>query len=66
MDRKLRFRTAEQAYNLIKEKDPDTAFTKCGIRSIITSGKVPVEKIGRKTLVNMDDLLDYLDKSFDK
>lgn len=59
----IKLRTAEQAYNEICKIDPNTALTKHYIRLLLNSGKVPITKVGRKTLVNMDDLLIYLKNS---
>lgn len=56
----VKFRTADQAYELIKKMDPGTALTKHAVRTIVTSGNIPVLKIGRKTLIDMDDLYKYL------
>lgn len=56
----VRLRTAEQAYNELLAMDPDTAITKYYIRTLLASGTLPVTKIGRKTLVNMDTLIEHL------
>lgn len=56
----IQYRTAKQAFTLIKEADPDTALTERLIRSLFHSGKIPTVKQGNKVLVNMKDLYEYL------
>ncbi len=55
-----RMRTIEEAYAEIKSLDSGTAVTKNFIRTLIVSGKVPSVKAGRKYLINMDTLQNYL------
>ncbi|MBQ9228287.1 MAG: hypothetical protein IJ168_05580 [Eubacterium sp.] len=55
-----RMRTIEEAYNEIKSLDPNTAISKNFIRTLTVSGKIPVSKAGRKNLINMDILENYL------
>ncbi len=52
-------RLIKQAYEYIKEQDPETALTYVGFRTLITEGKIPVVKIGKKTLVNLQTVDDY-------
>ena len=52
-----RMRTATGALEIIKQQDPDTAVTLHYIRQLISSGKV-----GRKKLINVDELLAYLER----
>lgn len=56
----FRIRLIKEAYQEIKDKDPDTAITMYYIRNLIVSGTVPSTKAGRKYLVNMDILENYL------
>lgn len=56
----VKLRTLSEAYNYIKEQDPDTALTPWAIRIMIVSGEVPCIKSGKKYLIDMDRLLDYL------
>ena len=58
-----RLRLLADAYHQIKEDDPKTAITLNALRCIIKRGEIPVIKNGRKTLINYDALLDYLDSS---
>lgn len=55
-----RMRTLSEAYTYIKEADPDTALSANYIRCLIVSGAVPRIKCGKKYLVNVDLLIDYL------
>ncbi len=55
-----RMRTAEGALAIIRELDPDTAVTLRYIRRLISTGAVPCCPVGRKKLVNVDLLMDYL------
>ena len=45
---------------LFKERDPSTAVTKHWIRSLVLEGKVPSVMVGRKRLINVDALIDYI------
>ena len=56
----IRLRTAEKAYEEICQLDPDTSITRNYIYSLIKSGILPVKKVGRKSLVDMDKLIEYL------
>lgn len=55
-----RMRTAEGALAIIKEDDPDSAVTLRFIRRLIVTGAVPCVPVGRKKLVDVDRLMDYL------
>ena len=57
-----RMRTATGALEIIKQQDPDTAVTLHYIRQLISSGKVPFVPVGRKKLINVDELLAYLER----
>lgn len=56
----VRMRTASGALEIIKELDPDTAVTLHYIRRLINTGEIPHINAGRKKLVNVDWLLEYL------
>ena len=58
-----RMRLLNEAYEQLLKDDPKTSVTKYALRSIIKSGKVNTVKLGRKTLINYDSLLDYLKNS---
>lgn len=55
-----KLRLISEAYTIIKAEDPESALTMNGLRTLVKSGKVPSCKIGRKTLVNIDVLKNYL------
>ena len=55
-----RMRTAEGALAVIKTEDPETAVTLRAIRGLINTGKVPHVPVGKKRLVDVDQLMDYL------
>lgn len=55
-----KLRLISEAYTIIKAEDPESALTMNGLRTLVKSGKVPSYKIGRKTLVNIDVLKNYL------
>ena len=57
-----RMRTATGALEIIKQQDPGTAVTLHYIRQLISSGKVPFVPVGRKKLINVDELLAYLER----
>ena len=56
-----RMRTAAGALEIIKSEDPGTAVTLRYIRRLITTGAVPHVDCGRKKLVNVDNLLKFLE-----
>lgn len=55
-----RIRTIPKAYEEIKKLDSNTSFTMSALRNMCRSGEVPTFKIGNKTLLNFDMLLDRL------
>lgn len=58
-----RMRTAPGAYEIIKEADPETAVTLHYIRKLIRTGEFPCVAVGRKKLVNVDKLVEYLGRA---
>ena len=52
-------RLISEAFRQLKIDDPNTDITMYGLKTIINSGKIPVIKVGRKTLINYDALIDY-------
>ena len=56
----VRMRTAESLLKEIRAQDPDMEITLHYLRKLIASGAIPVVHAGRKNLVNMDLVLDYL------
>ncbi len=55
-----RMRTAEGALHIIQEEDPGTAVTLRFVRGLIATGAVPCVPVGRKKLVDVDKLMEYL------
>lgn len=53
-------RTIDQTAAYIREKDPDTAFTKTALRRLIVSGEIPSRKVGTKYLVSLETVTEYL------
>lgn len=56
-----RMRLLKEAAEEIKTVDPETAVTPYFIRQLALEGKVKSVMAGRKRLINLDDLLQYLD-----
>lgn len=55
-----RMRTINEAAAELKAADPHTAVTPHFIRQLILDGKIPSVMAGRKYLVNLDGLQEYL------
>ena len=55
-----RMRTIDQSIAWLREADPDTAFTETALRNMVISGQFPSVKIGRKYLIDLDALVDFL------
>ena len=60
MNTKTRIRTIQQCLNEIKSLDPCTAITENFIRTLCKTNQVKHFKSGTKYLVNLDNLLSYL------
>lgn len=57
-----RMRTLTEAYECIKEADPQTAISANYVRCLIVSGAIPRMKCGKKYLVDVDLLVEHLRK----
>lgn len=55
-----RMRTLDECFAEIKAMDENTAISKYYIRRLALSGKIPVVMCGRKRLINLDGLINYL------
>ena len=55
-----RMRLIREAFEQLKLDDPDTDITMYALRTIVKSGKVATIPLGRKTLLNYDSLIEYL------
>lgn len=51
-----RIRTIDQAYDEIKEKDPQTALSRYMVRQMVRQGVVPSLQLGKKQLIDVDVL----------
>lgn len=55
-----RMRTVKEAAAELKELDPHTALSEWRIRELALSGILPRVQAGKKMLINLDLLLEYL------
>ena len=55
-----RMRTIDQAMEYIREVDPETALTKNALRCLVVSKAIPSTRIGKKYLLSLEKLNDYL------
>lgn len=62
-----RMRTISEAAQEIKALDPRTAITEYHIRQLAVSGVIPRVRAGKKYLINLDTLIEYMnDPTSDK
>ena len=64
MSKLARMRTLDECYAEIKQMDENTAISKYYIRQRAISGQIPVVMCGRKRLINLDGLIEYLSELF--
>lgn len=55
-----RIRTLTETYRYIKEIDNETAITPNALRRMVVSGQIPCVKAGKKYLIDLDVLFEYL------
>ena len=55
-----RMRTKDKAIAQIKADDPDTSFTRAALDRLVREGKLPAVRIGNKSLINYDLLLEVM------
>ncbi len=55
-----RMRTVAQVVEYFKEEDPESGITEYYLRGLIKQKKIPVLHAGRKSLINLDKLVEYL------
>lgn len=60
-----RMRTAAQAAAEFRKADPETAVKENFIRDMIRSGQLHVVQVGKKQLIDFDELLMVIDDSFE-
>lgn len=53
-------RTIKGALEEIKARDPKSDITMYAIRQIVKEGKIPYIRSGKKYLINVETLLDYI------
>ncbi len=56
----IRTRTIKEAAAYFRENDPQTCLTETAIRTLLRTGKVPCARVGKKYLVTIEALEDYL------
>ena len=56
----MRMRTIDQVAEYVRAIDPDTALTKTAIRRKVIAGEIPSSKAGRKYLLDLDRLEEFL------
>lgn len=56
-----RMRTIKEAATEIKQIDPNTAMTEWHIRQLALQGVLPRVQAGKKLLINLDTLFEYLE-----
>ena len=56
----LHTRTIKEAAAFFRESDPQTCLTETAIRTLLRTGKVPCARVGKKYLVTIEALEDYL------
>lgn len=56
----LHTRTIREAAAWFKDQDPQTCLTETAIRTLVRSGRIPCVRVGKKYLVNIEALEDYL------
>ena len=55
-----RMRTIKQTMEYIRAEDPYTALTEFALKRLISNGAIPSTKVGRKRLLSLDVLDEYL------
>ena len=61
-----RMHTVHEAAQEMKRLDANTAVTEYHIRRLVLDGVLPKIKAGKKYLINLDSLLDYLANPYDE
>lgn len=55
-----RMRMMKEAFEEIKQTDPNTALTPNALRKMVVSGDIPSIRIGSRYLINLDHLEEFL------
>ena len=53
-------RTIDQAFDYVLEQDSETSLSKTALRRLVTTGKLPSVKVGKKYLVSLETLEEYM------
>lgn len=61
-----KMRGLSEAIKELHEADPDSSFTLHALRRIVNSGELPCIRCGRRILINMDNLYDYLNSDIEQ
>lgn len=56
----MRLRTQREALEELRTVDPGCALTAYALRGMVLSGRVPTVQVGRKRLLDIDRLPEYL------
>lgn len=56
----MKLRTINQTIAYLREQDPDSCLTKTALRRKIVNGEIPFVPAGRKYLLDLDTLPQYL------
>ena len=60
MDKMVRMRTVKQCIDFFRKEDPETCIGEYYLRCLIKQNKIMVFRTGRKQLINLDKLIEYL------
>lgn len=55
-----RMRTIQQCAAYLKAQDPETGIGEWRIRQMVNQAEIPVYRAGRRILINLDTLLEYV------
>ena len=59
----IRYRTIKGAVQELKAEDPNTEITEYLLRKLVVSGEIPSLKSGNKYIINVDELLDDIERA---
>ena len=60
MENLPRMRTMDKAIEYLHQVDEGCELTKCALRRLVITGRLPSVRIGQKYLINLDTLEKYL------
>ena len=55
-----RMRGIKDTVSYFKQEDPETKITEYFLRQLVKTNKISYIKSGKKLLINLDDLIDFL------